>query len=242
MPRAELLDLGRLTSRTLLLRRGRIALQGLDRHGEALAASGWTPDRTHALRDAWRELADTLDEELDAAPGPGALSFEAATAIAETQSLVQQLQEALRNLFLFDPPPGLTLQDFSFSGFPLQTADGLVRYLEHLRPLVERLSGRPLPAPSVVSTARLDDALQRLRSAGSADARSPEDAPAESMRLLELKGALLEHLMTLEAAAVAAYGDGDPRGAEFSLAGVLPPRLPPSPGASDALVPPRTLV
>ncbi len=243
MPDVKLVDLGRLTGRVFLLRQGRMSLRLAVENEERLAGGGWSPSRTAQMRQLWRELADSLDEEDDPAAGAGVRSLEEAALIAETRSLVSHLHEALRQLFLFGDESGLNLQAFSFQDYPLQTSRGLMRYFEDIRPKVERLESslkrwfREPPAGEL-----LDRALEQLGALEADAGPSDEDHQPESMSVLELKGRLLILLQELERTARDVFPEGDP-----ALAGLFPDQLhsagiPPDQDSQDSGNHPHPLV
>jgi len=211
MPDVKLVDLGRLIGRVFLLRQGRMSLRLAAENEEALAEGGWPPSMTVEVRQIWRELADSLDEEDDLLPGAGMRSLEEAALIAESRSLVSHLHEALRQLFLFGEESGLNLQAFSFQDYPLQTSGGLMRYFEDIRPKVGRLEPSLKRWFREVSAGELlDRALEQLGALEPDAVPSDEDPQLESMRVLELKGHLLILLQELERTARDVFPEGDP--------------------------------
>ena len=221
MPDAKSVELGRLASRIALLRLGRTGLKFAAQHERELIGAGWLPSQTVRLRQLWRELADSMDDD-DPSEDTESRSLEDSAVIAESQAFVQHLQEALRQLFLFGGQSGLTLPDFSFQGYPLQTRQGLIRYFEDIRPKIACIeSSLKRWFRSLGAVEQLEIALEHL-SRLHPPPEDSEDLPgAETMRVLGIKGNLLELLRELEHAAGSVSSESDSVLAGLSTARLL---------------------
>ncbi len=221
MPDVRLVELGKAVGPIPLVRIGHKFIQTLEAHRENLLKVGWTDERTESVRQAWREWAES-QEASNGDAGQIMSSLEEAAVVAETRDLIRHLHEVLRQISHLNPAARIDLQAFSISGHVLHTASGLFTYLAEILPLVRNLDDQLRVFRHAPDSRRLESAVGQL-SAFLAPGQHPiDEAPAESMRGLELKGRLVSLLREVTGVLAAAGIPLDEVGGENDLSCLLP--------------------
>lgn len=191
-----------------LIEQGKVSVAQAKAHEGLLAAAGWSSADTDAMSALVTELEGDVSVQADHRASSHAAHSNEQAGIDHAKAFVRRLSLALPRV-LRNTQTGLTDSEFAIGENLQRMTPKIVGYLTRIRPHVQTLDSELAPAFEGKSAlAELDRVKGELDGADAHQETTYASLPADTAKLYETKGKLLEAIQDLNRAGKIAF-DGD---------------------------------
>jgi len=200
-----------------LIAQGHYSLALAIRHETELAQHGWFPTDTERLRTNLAFLESAVAKQADERGIAREKTREQEAAVDDAKVFIRRLRYALPKVLRNTSTPNVSHESFATMGTLGRSPALIAAYLTRITPAVERLDAELAPFFGGARPAEiLADVRTRLVEANTEQELQLASLPAETLRVYEAKGRLLEDIEDLNRAGRSAFDGNAEMAAPFN--------------------------
>lgn len=205
----RLIRKGKNEPREGLVQQARVAIDLATRYEAKLQDHGWLPTDTQALQTCLAILDTKMAKQADERGIARDKTREEAESVDAAKGFIRRLRYALPRVLRETSTPGVSYESFATMGRLGRSTPQIVAYLTRIAPAVERLDGDLVRYFGGARASKiLAEVKARLERADTEQEAALAALPAETARIYEAKGRVLELIEDLNRAGRSAF-DGD---------------------------------